>query len=173
MPLQSSSSLFENLFVIFSTRVSGWARHQKNSLVASIRMLELELFNQTEEMKMTTTRQSVDQRKLQSRWQERCRRGNFSSAVLGVGTIRVFGKPGDAPITFPRIASLAMLDLLDVDERWAIEVAQEMVNAAQAKNRPVMAMQPPRAGATPDPTHVRTFDPKAEHILILSLTRGG
>lgn len=122
---------------------------------------------------MATTRQSANLGKLQSRWQERCRQGNFSSAVLGVGTIRVFGKSGDAPITFPRIESLAMLDSLDADERWAIEVAQEMVSAAQAKNRPVMAMQPTYAGATPNPTHVRTFDPKAEHILILSLTRGG
>lgn len=125
---------------------------------------------------MTTarrTRQSVDQGQLQSRWQERCRQGNFSSAVLGVGTIRVFGKSGDAPISFPRLESLAMLDSLAADERWAIEAVQEMVNAAQAHNRPVMAMQPTHAGATPNPTHVRTFDPKAEHILILSLTRGG
>jgi hypothetical protein len=125
---------------------------------------------------MTTarrTRQSVDQGQLQSRWQERCRQGNFSSAVLGVGTIRVFGKSGDAPITFPRIESLTKLDSLAADERWAIEMAQEMVNAAQANSRPVMAMQPTHAGATPNPTHVRTFDPKAEHILILSMTRGG
>lgn len=120
-----------------------------------------------------STRQSVDPGRLQSQWQERCRQGNFSPGVLGVGTIRVFGKSGDAPISFPRIESLAALDSLAADERWAIEVAQEMVNAAQAKSRPVMAMQPTHAGTTPNPTHVRTFDPKAEHILILSLTRGG
>jgi hypothetical protein len=124
-------------------------------------------------MKMATTNQSVSKETLQHMWQERCQQGNFSSAVLGVGTIRVFGKSGDTPQTFPRIDSLAMLDTLEVDERWAVEVAQEMINAAQARNRPVMATQPPRAGSTPNPTPVRTFDPKIEHILILSMTRGG
>ncbi len=122
---------------------------------------------------MASTRQSVNPETLQRAWQERCRLGNFSSAVLGVGTIRVFGKSGDTPVTFPRIESLAALDTLNADERWAVEVAQEMVNAAQAQNRPVMATQPPRAGSTPNPTPVRTFDPKTEHLLILSMTRGG
>jgi hypothetical protein len=122
-----------------------------------------------EEKNMAT----VNQETLQRRWQERCRQGNFSSAVLGVGTIRVFGKAGDAPLTFPRIEVLDALDELDADERWAVETAQAMVNAAQAQNRQVMATQPPRAGSTPNPTPVRTFDPKTEHILILSLTRGG
>ncbi len=122
---------------------------------------------------MTTVRQSVSQETLQRRWQERCQQGNFSAAVLGVGTIRIFGKAGDAPVTYPRITSLASLDQLEADERWAVEAAQAMVQAAQAKQRPVMAVQPPRAGVAPNPTPVRTFDPKTEHMLILSLTRGG
>ncbi len=122
---------------------------------------------------MASTRQSVTPETLQRTWQERCRQGNFSSAVLGIGTICVFGKSGDTPVTFPRIESLAALDTLNADERWAVEVAQEMVHAAQAQNRRVMATQPPRVGSTPNPTPVRTFDPKTEHLLILSLTRGG
>ncbi len=122
---------------------------------------------------MTTVHQSVKPETLQRRWQERCRQGNFSTAVLGLGTIRIFGKAGDAPVTFPRISSLTALDQLEADERWAVEVAQEMVQAAQAQHRPVMAVQPPRAGTAPSPTPIRTFDPKIEHLLVLSLTRGG
>jgi len=110
---------------------------------------------------------------LQRRWQERCQQGNFSAAVLGLGTIRVFGKSGDTPVMFPRIESLTALDTLEADERWAVELAQDIVGAAQNRQRSVMATQPPQAGSAPAPTPMRTFDPKAEHILILSLTRGG
>jgi hypothetical protein len=122
---------------------------------------------------MSTTPQTLSQEALQRRWQERCQQGNFSAAVLGVGTIRVFGKSGDAPVHFPRIVSLTALDTLEADERWALDLAQEIVGAAQTKQRSVMATQPPRGGMAPTPTPLHTFDPKAEHILILSLTRGG
>jgi hypothetical protein len=122
---------------------------------------------------MATARQAAEQELLLRRWQERCKQGNFSAAVLGVGTVRLFGKAGDAPITFPRVEALTMLDELEADERWAIEFVQEMIEAAKAKSRPVMALQPPQAGVAPSPTPVRTFDPKTEHVLILSLTRGG
>ena len=122
---------------------------------------------------MATTRRSVSREVLQRRWQERCQQGNFSPAVLGVGTIRVFGRSGDAPVTFPRIESLADLDTLEADERWAIEMAQGIITAAQDQGRPVMATQPPQAGTAPSPTAVRVFDPKTENLLILSLTRGG
>ena len=122
---------------------------------------------------MSTTRQATSQEALRARWQERCQRGAFSPAVMGVGTIRIFGRAGDAPVAFPRIESLAALDTLEPDERWALETAQGMIQAAQAQNRPVMATQPPRAGTALNPTPVQTFDPKAENVLILSLTRGG
>lgn len=122
---------------------------------------------------MTTSTNKMSQEALRRRWQERCRQGNFSTAVLGVGTVRVFGKSGDAPVMFPRIESLETMETLEADERWAVELAQEIVDAAQNSQRPVMATQPPRAGAVPTPTPMSTFDPKAENILILSLTRGG
>lgn len=122
---------------------------------------------------MATTRRSASQETLQRRWQERCQQGNFSPAVLGVGTIRVFGRSGDAPVTFPRIESLAALDTLEADERWAVEVAQGIVTAAHNQRRPVTATQPPQAGTIPGPTAVDVFDPKIENMLILSLTRGG
>jgi hypothetical protein len=122
---------------------------------------------------MSVARQSMNQEALQRRWQERCRQGNFSSAVLGMGTIRVFGRSGDAPVTFPRVESLGALDMLEADERWALQNAQDLVDTACTRRRPVMATQPPRAGVAPNPTPVREFDPKTEHILILSLTQGG
>ncbi|MDQ2714143.1 MAG: hypothetical protein M3Z08_04475 [Chloroflexota bacterium] len=122
---------------------------------------------------MATTRRSVSPETLQRRWRERCQQGNFSPAVLGVGTIRVFGRSGDAPVTFPRIESLAALATLEADERWAVEVAQDLVSAAHNQSRPVMATQPPQAGTAPSPTSVSVFDPQVENILILSLTRGG
>jgi hypothetical protein len=122
---------------------------------------------------MATTRRSFSAETLKRRWQERCQQGNFSPAVLGVGTIRVFGRSGDAPVTFPRIESLAALETLAEDERWAVEVAQGVVSAAHDQHRPVMATQPPQVGTTPSPTVVEVFDPKVENLLILSLTRGG
>jgi hypothetical protein len=122
---------------------------------------------------MATTRRSASPETLQRRWQERCQQGNFSSAVLGLGTIRVFGRSGDAPVTFPRIESLAALDTLEADERWAVEAARELVTTAHNQSRPVMATQPPQAGTVPNPTIVNVFDPQVENMLILSLTRGG
>ena len=122
---------------------------------------------------MSTSTKPMSQEALQHRWLERCRAGNFSAGVLGVGTIRVFGKSGDAPVLFPRIESLAALNTLEPDERWAVEMAQDIIGAAQDRQRSVMATQPPQAGTTPAPTPMRTFDPNAENILILSLTRGG
>src|SRR5690242_17059642 len=122
---------------------------------------------------MTSTKQTISQETLQRRWQERCAQGNFSPAVIGVGTVRVFGKSGDAPVQFPRIEALSALGELAEDERWALTMAENIVTAAQTQNRPVMATQPPQAGSVPAPNPIHTFDPKAENILILSLTRGG
>jgi hypothetical protein len=122
---------------------------------------------------MTRVKKSTDPETLRRDWQERCMQGNFSSAVLGVGTIRIFGKSGDAPVTFPRIESLAALDTLEPDEQWALRRAQEVVQTACAAQRPVMATQPPQQGTSPTPVPMRTFDPSMENILVLSLTRGG
>src|SRR5436853_2602624 len=113
-------------------------------------------------MNMSITHQPISQDVLRRGWQERCEQGNFSSAVLGVGTIRVFGKSGDAPIAFPRIESLTDLDSLQPDEQWAIRIAQDVVRDARAAHRPVMATQPPQAGTAPIPVPIREFDPSVE-----------
>jgi hypothetical protein len=107
---------------------------------------------------------------LQTRWLERVRSGQFSPAVLGVGTIKVFGKAGDAPVAFPRIESLAALDTLEADERWAVTYAQQVIEQHQRQGRNVMSAAPGQAtGAVP----VQGFDPSREYHLILSQIVGG
>ena len=101
-------------------------------------------------MNMSIAHPSMSQDALKRRWQQRCEQGNFSSTVLGIGTIRVFGKSGDTPVASTD-RSLAVLDTLEADERWALDIAQEIVTAAQAKRRPVMVTQPPKVGVSPSP----------------------
>jgi len=60
---------------------------------------------------------ATSDRELQRAWEARVQRGQFSHNVLGVGTIRVMGKAGDAPVAFPRIASLNLLPGLEPDEQ--------------------------------------------------------
>src|SRR5579884_152123 len=99
---------------------------------------------------MNRIKEVSDRETLSRRWQERCAQGAFSAAVLGVGTVRIFGKAGDAQLTFPRIESLAALDMLEADERWALDAAQETIRAARARRRPVVAAQPGRSGSAPE-----------------------
>jgi len=88
---------------------------------------------------MTTTSEnkitSVDEETLAQRWKERCASGEFSQDVLGLGTIRIMGKSGDAPVQFPRIPSLDALDTLESDEQWAVKTAQEIVIQACKQHR--------------------------------------
>ena len=110
---------------------------------------------------------------LERAWKERCQTGNFSPAIMGLGTIRVMGKAGDAPVQFPRITSLAALDMLEPDEQWALRTAQDIVTQAQQTRRQVLATVPPQSGEQPTPTPVTTFDPRVETILVTSMTIGG
>src|SRR5215469_16452441 len=119
---------------------------------------------------MATTRRSVSPETLQRRWQERCQQGNFSPAVLGVGTIRVFGRSGDAPVTFPRIESLSALDTLEADERWAVTYAEQVIAQHQQQGRNIMAAIP---GQTTGAVPVQHFDPSREYHLVLSQIVGG
>src|SRR2546429_6829905 len=70
----------------------------------------------------------VNEEALARRWKERCASSQFSQAVLGLGTIRVMGKAGDAPVQFPRITSLDTLSALEPDEQWAVRAAQAIVS---------------------------------------------
>jgi hypothetical protein len=115
----------------------------------------------------------VTEQELQQRWAARCASGTFSAGVQGVGTIRVMGKAGDAPITFPRITSLDALGTLEPDEQWAVQAAQALVTQARAQERTVFNVLPAEAGVASQPQAVTTFDPNAESLMIVSMIRGG
>jgi len=113
--------------------------------------------------------QNTDQ-VLAERWAERVQSGNFSEAVLSIGTIRIMGKSGDAPLNFPRIPSLAVLPLLAEDEQWAVQAAQAIVNQAANQNRTVFAAAP---GTVTQPERVTEFDPQVETLIVVSRIAGG
>ncbi len=126
---------------------------------------------------MTTTSENettlIDEEILSQRWTERCTSGEFSQGVLGLGTIRVMGKAGDAALQFPRIPSLDALYTLELDEQWAVKAAQAIVTQACNQRRPVLATAIPQPGLVPTPTPVKVFDPSVELLLVTSLIRGG
>jgi hypothetical protein len=126
---------------------------------------------------MTTTPEnatpSINEETLAQRWKERCTSGEFSQTVLGLGTIRIMGKAGDAPVQFPRIPSLETLEMLEPDEQWAVKTAQAIVTQACSQHRPVLATPIPQPGLTPTPKPVTVFDPSVELLLVTSLIRGG
>lgn len=101
-------------------------------------------------------------------WQERCKNGTFSAAILGLGTIRVMGRSGDAAMQFPRIASLDALGTLEPDERYAVQAAQAIVTQAHRESRTVFAVAP---GRTPE--RMSEFHPDAESLMIVARIAGG
>jgi hypothetical protein len=105
---------------------------------------------------------------LEQAWKERCQRGVFSPAIIGVGTIRVMGKSGDAAVQFPRIASLDALGTLEPDEQYAVQAAQRIVAQAAEQSRTVFAVAP---GQTPE--RLTEFRPDAESLMIVARIAGG
>jgi hypothetical protein len=119
-------------------------------------------------MSRTTSPQALEQG-----WRDRVQTGTFSPAVLGIGTIRIMGRSGDAPVQFPRITSLDALDQLEEDEQWAINAAQRIVVQAQQQQRSVFAVTPASSGETPSPRPVQTFEPTAESLVVVARIAGG
>jgi len=107
----------------------------------------------------------VNEEALARRWKERCASGKFSQAVLGLGTIRVMGKAGDAPIQFPRITSLDALGTLEPDERWAVQAAQAIVAQACNQHRPVLAAAPHSLACFPLQDPLRHLIQASKHSL--------
>ncbi len=107
---------------------------------------------------------------LQRAWEARVQRGEFSSSVLGVGTIRVMGRAGDAPVAFPRIASLDALPGLEPDEQWAVRQAEAIVQQAQRENRTVFDTS---VGQAEGSRRVSGFDPSAETLMVVARIAGG
>jgi predicted transcriptional regulator len=113
----------------------------------------------------------ADQVALAQAWIARCETGQFSPAVVGIGTVRVFGQAGDAPVTFPRITSLDALDTLAPDEQWAATYAIRVVETHTTKQRPIFAMSP---GQATSGTRVTALDLTSKvDYLILSPIQGG
>ncbi len=115
---------------------------------------------------------------LERRWHERVRSGQFSPAVLGVGTIRVMGRSGDAPVAFPRIASLAALPELELDEQYAVRAAQAIVEQARGQSRQVFAVAPAPAGSPAGMgaaglRPVSVYEPDSESLIVVARIAGG
>ncbi len=114
--------------------------------------------------------QNLSNDELARRWNERVQAGTFSPAVRGLGTIRVMGKTGDAPLQFPRIESLAVLSTLAPEEQWAVRVVEQIVSEAHTQSRAVFEVQ---AALGTSATPVHTFDPMVESLMVVARIAGG
>lgn len=112
-------------------------------------------------------------RKLQQLWEERVRTKNYSPAVLGLGTVRVMGRSGDTPLSFPRITSLAALETLSEEERYALRTVQTIVEEAPRESRTVLAVSAPVHNELPSPRPVTRFDPTLSEIIVVARIAGG
>lgn len=113
---------------------------------------------------------TTSDRDLQRDWEARVQRGKFSENVQGVGTIRVMGKAGDAPVAFPRIASLDLLPDLEPDEQWAVRQAEAIVQQAQREGRTIFDTS---AGQIASARRLSTFDPSSSTMMVVARIAGG
>jgi hypothetical protein len=124
---------------------------------------------------MSTTTSS----ELARAWAERVRAGTFSPAVAGTREVRVFGQAGDAPVVFPQLRALQpgetpelVIQLLEPDERWALQHAERVVTTHRQAGRLTAEVQRGRAHGEVIPALY--LDPtKATDILILNQITGG
>jgi hypothetical protein len=160
----------------FSLPHSDFRGAEKNSSVEAERVMPLYKQEKGVSLMAITTENEtalVNEETLARHWKERCASGQFSQAVLGLGTIRVMGKAGDAAVQFPRIPSLDILGTLEPDERWAVQAAQAIVTQACIQRRTVLATASLQASVLPTPRVVTAFDPSIETQLVTSMIRGG
>ncbi len=57
----------------------------------------------------------------------------FPEQVVGLGTLRVFGAAGDAPVAFPRVRQLSDMELLPADVQLGLTVANQVMTAYQGR----------------------------------------
>lgn len=116
----------------------------------------------------TTTPANTDVT-LRAAWAARMARDEFSPGVVGLGVLRVMGISGDEALSFPQISSLAVLDQLAPDERWAIEHVELVITAKQRGRRLATIKPGTGMGAIVD-----RFDPTAlDDYLLLIQSQGG
>lgn len=112
-------------------------------------------------------------------WADRVQQGTFSAAIVGTREVRVFGQAGDAPVVFPQLRALAagetpefLIELLEPDERWALQHAERVVIAHQQAGRLTAEVQRGRADGAVLPA-LRIDPLKDTDILILNQITGG
>lgn len=111
-----------------------------------------------------------EEQALLDRWAARCRAGEFSPGVKGLGVVRVFGRAGDVPVQFPQLRTLGDLEKLAPDERFALEFAQRAVDGYRARRRAAVARA--RDGGAYVP--IEKIDPLADaDIVIVAPIMGG
>lgn len=118
---------------------------------------------------MALTKLAIDPETLRRHWQARCEQGNFSSAVLGLGTVHIFSSTGKPPIHFPRITSLSAMHTLYPDEQWAIRIVRNLVLAARVSQCPVLTTVTQSSNMEDVSQAIEEFDPQLETIFILDL----
>ena len=109
-------------------------------------------------------------------WEKQVAANTYSPAILGLGEIRIFGRRGDSRFVYPQITSLSVLDEADVlteAERYILGITRTVVESSPTQNRSALAVVPGSDGAPPIPTTMKTFQPSAERIVIVSAVRGG
>ena len=110
-------------------------------------------------------------------WEEQVAANSFSPAVQGLGTLRVAGRSGDAPLKFPQITSLAVLDEPDAAvtaaERYILSVTRAIVEAAPAAGRTAFDVVPSQGAEPPTPTRMPVFLPMTANIVIVTRVAGG
>lgn len=110
-------------------------------------------------------------------WEEQVAANTFSPVVQGLGTLRVAGRSGDAPLTFPQITSLAVLDESDTAvtaaERYILGVTRAIVEAAPTAGRKAFDVVPAHDDQPPKTTPMPVFLPMTANIVIVTRVAGG
>ena len=130
----------------------------------------------------TTTQLTNDEVALRKQWDERVRRfqagdrAAMPPEVVGLGGLRVFGRSGDAVLTFPRLRHLSEVELLPPDVQFGLALANRTVAAhqQQGSGRMVYATAPATRTETPEPEVVTAIDPtRHTDVLIVAPISGG
>lgn len=109
-------------------------------------------------------------------WEQQVASGTFSPSVKGLGTLRVAGRRGDAPLKFPQVTSLAVLDepgAVTDAERYILGVTRAIVEAAPTAGRTAFDVIPAQGDTLPRSTSLPVFAPTASEIVIVTRVAGG
>jgi hypothetical protein len=109
-------------------------------------------------------------------WESQLATRTFSPAVKGLGELRVFGRSGDAPLLFPQVETLAVLDEAETvtdAERYILDITRTIVESSPSHNRSALAVVPTQGAEPPQSTRMLTFLPMTANIVIVTRVVGG